>query len=322
MTKKQFVEFLKEIEKIPREKYNAIVHNYNNIFQRFIASFLSTRTKDEITYKVCERLFKIVKTPDDLLKISLEDLERLIYPVGFYKTKARRLKEIAKILVKKFPKTKEEWKKLPGVGEKVASLIINEIAVDTHVHRIVNRIYKPTKNYEETKRILEELPKEWHSKINHILVNFGQKICNVTPKCNICPIKNCPHKAKLETLKGVLKEFTTKILPKKGTYILKMRLDNYFEFRNWKFYPGYYFYVGSAFGKGGVKSRVERHLKKDKKLHWHIDYFLQKAKIVKVYAKYSKEECKIAKKLNILEKFKGFGCSDCKCVSHLFRIPF
>jgi len=175
-------------------------------FKVLVSTVLSSRTKDEITEEASERLFSVVKKPEDILKLSLSRLENLIYPVGFYKVKARRLKELSDYLIKKYdgkvPDDLEELLKLPGVGRKTANLVITlafnkyGICVDTHVHRIVNRWgYVRTKSPVETEVALrKKLPKKYWKKINNLLVVFGKSVCKpVRPMCSSCAISNyCP----------------------------------------------------------------------------------------------------------------------------------
>ncbi len=175
-------------------------------FKILVATVLSLRTKDEVTAKAAERLFQVADTPEKLLKLEEDEIAALIYPVGFYRRKARNLKEIAKILVERYsgkvPDDLEELLKLPGVGRKTANLVVTlgygkpGICVDTHVHRIMNRLgYVKTKTPEETEFALrEKLPKEFWIEINDLLVSLGQHICHPTsPKCSQCPIEPyCP----------------------------------------------------------------------------------------------------------------------------------
>jgi len=175
-------------------------------FKILVATVLSLRTKDEVTAKAAERLFQVADTPEKLLKLEEDEIAALIYPVGFYRRKAKNLKEIAKILIEKYggkvPDDLEELLKLPGVGRKTANLVITlgygkpGICVDTHVHRIMNRLgYVKTKTPEETEFALrEKLPKEFWIEINDLLVSLGQHICHPTsPKCSQCPIEPyCP----------------------------------------------------------------------------------------------------------------------------------
>ncbi len=175
-------------------------------FKILVATVLSLRTKDEVTAKAAERLFQVADTPEKLLRLEEDEIAALIYPVGFYRRKAKNLKEIAKILIGKYsgkvPDDLEELLKLPGVGRKTANLVItlgygkSGICVDTHVHRIMNRLgYVKTKTPEETEFALrEKLPKEFWIEINDLMVSLGQHICHPTsPKCSQCPVEPyCP----------------------------------------------------------------------------------------------------------------------------------
>lgn len=170
-------------------------------FHVLISCILSLRTKDKTTHDASNRLFAAVNNPEDMAKIPIEKLEKLIYPVGFYRIKAKNIKEICKELVKtyngKVPDEIDELLKLSGVGRKTANLVVTlgykkpGICVDTHVHRIANRWgYVKTKNPKETEFALrEKLPKEYWLIINDLLVTFGQNICvPISPKCSICPV--------------------------------------------------------------------------------------------------------------------------------------
>ncbi|WP_457755156.1 endonuclease III domain-containing protein [Thermovibrio ammonificans] len=171
-------------------------------FKILVATVLSLRTKDEVTAEAARRLFQVADTPEKLLKLSEEEIASLIYPVGFYNRKAKNLKEIARILVEHYggqvPSDLEELLKLPGVGRKTANLVVTQgfkkpgICVDTHVHRIMNRLgFVKTKTPEETEFALrEKLPKEFWIEINDLLVALGQHICRpISPKCSQCPIE-------------------------------------------------------------------------------------------------------------------------------------
>ncbi len=188
-----------------------VYKKYKSPFYVLIATVLSARTKDETTYKVSINLFNYIKSPEDLIKISYEKLCNLIYPVGFYKTKAKNLKKLGEELIKKFrgkvPDTIEELIKLPGVGRKTANLVITEvfdkygICVDTHVHRITNRWgYIKTKTpFESEMKLREILPKKYWKDINRLLVTYGQNICKpLNPQCNKCKInKYCEYYSNL-----------------------------------------------------------------------------------------------------------------------------
>ena len=180
-----------------------VAQHTHDPFKVLICAFLSTRTRDETTAKVCEKFFKRVKSPEDILKLPLKDLEQLIYPVGFYRNKAKQLKKLADIIIREFggeaPKNIGDLLRLPGVGRKVANLVLADgynipaICVDTHVHRITNRwCLIKTKTPEETeKELMKVLPKEYWIVINRLLVAFGQRICTPQrPKCGECPIES------------------------------------------------------------------------------------------------------------------------------------
>ncbi len=176
-------------------------------FKVLITTILSARTKDEITSKAAKRLFTKVKKIKDLEKKSQKEIEKLIYPVGFYKIKAKNLKQLPIILKQEFnnkiPETIEELIKLPGVGRKTANLVItiafnkHGICVDTHVHRIMNRFgYIKTKTPHETElKLRKKLPKRYWKIINSILVAFGQNLCRpISPHCSDCPINEYCNK--------------------------------------------------------------------------------------------------------------------------------
>ena len=178
-------------------------------FHVLVGTILSARTKDACTAAACGRLFKVVNTPDDLRKVPLEELEKLIYPVGFYHDKARHLKELPDVLEEKFkgvlPNTVEELCELPGVGRKTANLVVAlgfdlpAICVDVHVHRIMNRLgLIKTKSPLETEMTLRKiLPIQYWKTWNSYLVSFGQTRCGPRkPHCEGCPIKAfCPSAA-------------------------------------------------------------------------------------------------------------------------------
>lgn len=193
-------------------KWNApvidlMVEKTNDPFKILISTLLSSRTKDEVTSEASDRLFKKVKCPEDLIKLSNKQIEKIIYPVGFYKTKAKHIKELAKSLYNnynsKVPDTLEELLKLKGVGRKTANLVISlafnkpAICVDTHVHRISNRLgFVKSKNPDQTEiELQKKLPKSYWQKVNTLLVAFGQTLCKpIGPKCSICMIKkNCDY---------------------------------------------------------------------------------------------------------------------------------
>lgn len=191
--------------KIPLEEQKDI--KKKDPFFVLIGTILSARTKDQTTKKVCDSLFLKVRGFKDLEQIPLSDLEKLIFPVGFYKQKARNLKKLPEILKEKkyiIPNTLEELIKLPGVGRKTANLVLDKafdklaICVDIHVFRITNRIgIVESKSALETEQLLKKiLPKKYWSKTNSIFVKLGQNVCFPrNPNCSECVInKKCKKK--------------------------------------------------------------------------------------------------------------------------------
>lgn len=171
-------------------------------FRVLIACLLSLRTKDEVTEPAARKLLARASTPQQLLSIPTAKIARLIYPVGFYRTKSRRIHQICQHLIGRFrgkvPDTMEELLTLPGVGRKTANLVLTlgfgkpGICVDIHVHRISNRLgYVRTRNPYETEMALrKKLPARYWLEYNTVLVSFGQKICRpVSPWCSLCPVK-------------------------------------------------------------------------------------------------------------------------------------
>ena len=169
-------------------------------FEILVSTILSLRTKDEVTSQAAARLFAQARTPGDLLALGEKATADLIYPVGFYPTKAKRLMQISRVILNhhggQVPDTMEQLLALPGVGRKTANLVLVEgfgipaICVDTHVHRISNRIgYVKTKTPEQTEMALRrKLPKKHWIRYNELLVAFGQVICRpVSPFCSRCP---------------------------------------------------------------------------------------------------------------------------------------
>ena len=205
-----------EILRKEKKKWNVPIvtlmsQTENNPFKILIATILSLRTKDEVTAKASERLFRVADTPEKLMELSEGEIEKLIYPVGFYRRKAKTIREVARIIVEKYggevPSDIDELLKLPGVGRKTANLVVTlgygkpGICVDTHVHRIMNRFgYVKTKTPEETEMALrEKLPKEYWIEINDLLVSLGQHICHPTsPKCSQCPVSEYCEKVGVE----------------------------------------------------------------------------------------------------------------------------
>ncbi|MBI5398626.1 endonuclease III [Candidatus Woesearchaeota archaeon] len=176
-------------------------------FKVLISCLLSLRTKDEVTAHAVQRLFSVADSPQEISRLSKKRIEKLIYPVGFYKTKAGNMRRICKELCDNYecrvPDEIDELLKFKGVGRKTANLVValgygkEGICVDTHVHRISNRLgYIKTKNPEATEFALRaKLPKKHWKHYNDYLVSFGQHTCvPVSPWCSRCPIRKfCPR---------------------------------------------------------------------------------------------------------------------------------
>ena len=183
----------------------------NDPFKILIATILSARTNDKTTSEVCSKLFLKVRKFEDLEKLTIIQIEKVIYPVGFYKNKAKQLKKLPNVIFKEFngkiPHKIDDLIKLPGVGRKTANLVgatafgKNYLSVDTHCHRIPNRwgVIK-TKTPLETEIALKKiLPKKYWKHFNRIVVAFGQQVCRpINPKCSKCPvIKYCDYYKKV-----------------------------------------------------------------------------------------------------------------------------
>ena len=200
-------ELKREVKNWVTPSVTFIAVHTNDPFQVLISTILSLRTKDAVTIEASKRLFAIAKTPHDLSKVTSKKIEQLIYPAGFYKTKAKRIIEICKTLIRdydgKVPDSIDELLKLKGVGRKTANLVITlgynkpGICVDTHVHRISNRLgIVKTKTPDETEfALMKVLPKKYWINYNDLLVTFGQNLCvPISPWCSKCPIKlHCPQ---------------------------------------------------------------------------------------------------------------------------------
>lgn len=176
-------------------------------FLVLVGTLLSLRTKDETTERAMEKLMARARTPGEIVNLGDEELQELIYPVGFYRNKARTLKEVSKLIIDKYrgvvPDSVDELLKIKGVGRKTANLVVNEgyakpaICVDTHVHRISNRLgLVATKNAHQTENALATvLPQKHWIIYNTLLVAFGQRICKpISPLCSKCPLFHlCPR---------------------------------------------------------------------------------------------------------------------------------
>jgi len=177
-------------------------------FEVLIATMLSAQTRDAVTAAASARLFQVARTPKAMLKLTEKQIIKLIYPVSFYRHKAAHVKQTCKILVDTFkgrvPATMKELLTLPGVGRKTANLVLilsfrslENICVDTHVHRISNRLgWVKTRTPEETEQALyANTARRWWPYINLYLVTWGQNVCRpIYPRCTACIIRPlCPQ---------------------------------------------------------------------------------------------------------------------------------
>jgi endonuclease-3 len=187
---------LPAVEKIAEE-------SQEDPFEVLIATMLSAQTRDPVTAAASSRLFRAARTPGTMAALAVKRIEKLIYPVSFYRHKARHVKETCRLLVEQFggrvPATMPELLTLPGVGRKTANLVLilsfkslKNICVDTHVHRISNRLgWVRTRTPEETEQALYKATDDrWWPYINLYLVTWGQNVCRpIYPRCGACVIR-------------------------------------------------------------------------------------------------------------------------------------
>lgn len=198
------------VEKIAQEQQE-------DPFQVLIATLLSAQTKDAVTAAASDRLFKVARTPATMAKLPVKQIETLIYPVSFYRNKAVHVKQTCEQIMTRFggkvPATMDELLTLPGVGRKTANLVLilahrspSNICVDTHVHRISNRLgWVSTRIPDETEQALyAAAQKKWWPVINLYLVTWGQNVCKpVYPLCNQCVLSDlCPKLGVVKMGKG------------------------------------------------------------------------------------------------------------------------
>ena len=194
----------------PDPSVTLVGKKFKSPFLVLISCLLSLRTRDETTLLACERLFARADTMQAMLKISTGEIQKLIYPVGFYKTKALRIHDICEDLIHRFggrvPDDLELLLTLKGVGRKTANLVLTEgfgkpgICVDTHVHRISNRLgYIKTRTPESTEFALrKKLPHKYWIEYNALLVTWGQNVCKpISPMCSACPVKSICQRVKV-----------------------------------------------------------------------------------------------------------------------------
>jgi endonuclease-3 len=198
---------LKKVREAVRPTTLAEVERRRDPFRLLVACVISLRTKDEVTAQASARLFAVAATPEALARLPQSRIAKLIFPAGFYNTKAKQIREISRRIARdhggRVPADREALLALPGVGRKTANLVLGlgfgipAICVDTHVHRISNRLaLVRTKNPEETEHALEKvLPQRLWIEINDLLVTFGQNVCQpVSPWCSTCPLAaRCPR---------------------------------------------------------------------------------------------------------------------------------
>jgi endonuclease-3 len=179
------------------------VHKYTP-FEVLISCILSQRTREENTEIASDRLFRIVSTPEEILRLNIRKIESLIKPAGFYRQKAKRIKEVSRILLEKYngkvPKDRKELMSLPGVGFKTSAIVLSYgynipiIAVDTHVNRISKRLglVKKDADVEKVREALESVfPKDKWFLVNLGCVNFGREVCRpIRPRCEICELRS------------------------------------------------------------------------------------------------------------------------------------
>ena len=180
---------------------SAIARRDRDPFRILISTLLSLRTKDDVTDAASERLFAIAPSARRLARLDLRRIEKAIYPVGFYRTKARTIRDIARRIDGEFdgrvPDTMEALLALKGVGRKTAALVVSlgfdtpAVCVDTHVHRIANRMgWVRTRTAHETElALMELLPRRVWIDVNETLVGYGQQVCTpVSPRCSTCTV--------------------------------------------------------------------------------------------------------------------------------------
>ena len=191
----------KELEQREIPIVSHLAEEHRDPFEILISTLLSLRTKDEVTAVATERLFALASTPEEMLRLSEEKIRKAIYPVGFYRRKAETIRTVCRDLIDRFharvPATLDELLTLKGVGRKTANLVVSlgfngaGLCVDTHVHRISNRLgYVRTKTPEETEFALrEKLSRRYWLRYNTLLVAFGRNTCRpISPLCSACPI--------------------------------------------------------------------------------------------------------------------------------------
>lgn len=191
-----------QMKNLPDPSVTLVGKRWKSPFLVLVSCILSLRTKDETTLPASERLFKIADTPEVMIKLTPAQIEKAVYPVGFYKTKARSILGVCRDILEKFdgkvPDNLDDLLTMKGVGRKTANLVLTEgfgipaMCVDTHVHRISNRFgYLETALPDETELVLrKKLPKKHWMHYNTLLVTWGQNICKpISPLCSQCSVR-------------------------------------------------------------------------------------------------------------------------------------
>jgi endonuclease-3 len=186
---------------LPDPSVTLVGKQWKSPYLVLVSCLLSLRTKDTVTLPASLRLFTLAESPQAMVRLTPPEIEKVIFPVGFYRTKALRISEISRDLLERFggkvPDTLDELLTLKGVGRKTANLVLVEgfakdgICVDTHVHRISNRLgFVKTRTPDDTEKALRAtLPLKFWKEYNALLVLWGQNVCRpVSPRCSVCPV--------------------------------------------------------------------------------------------------------------------------------------
>lgn len=198
------------LDKLP--SVSQIAKEKRDPYKVLISTLISLRTKDEVTMDASRRLFKLAHTPQKMCELPVRAIEKAVFPAGFYKTKARTIKQISRALVDDHggvvPDSVDELLRFKGVGRKTATLVVSlgyakhAICVDTHVHRVSNRVgLIDTKTPDETElALMELLPRKYWIGYNELLVSFGQQVCTpISPHCTTCPVDRMCARVGVET---------------------------------------------------------------------------------------------------------------------------
>ncbi|MBI2579023.1 MAG: endonuclease III [Candidatus Aenigmarchaeota archaeon] len=191
----------RESRKFRQPAVTEIAERDDDPYKVLVSCLLSLRTRDTITERIAPELFAAADTPAKMAKLPLARIRKIIRPINYYKTKAKRIKEISRVLVKKYggkvPSDIDELLKLKGVGRKTANIVVvygfskEGLPIDVHCHRVPNRLgWIKTKTPEQTEKALRELlPKPYWHDFNDLFVQFGQNVCTPrNPKCGVCPV--------------------------------------------------------------------------------------------------------------------------------------